>query len=142
MVDLYDVISVDMDYFYQYGQDFTYIANHKRPPMKIGNTNESSEMAFVKGDAIHVPISITHAPRPKNWGTNLRTKQFGHYVRSMLSKEFLSSDMYPSFLNWNKNLRKKVSIYFQASMNQYQFQICNSSHMSKFFGSYFKNSNS
>ena len=99
VVDLYDVISVDMDYFYQYGQDFTYIANHKRPLMKIGNTNDSSEMAFVKGDAIHVPISITHAPRPKNWGTNLRTKQFGHYVRSMLSKEFLSSDMYPSFLN-------------------------------------------
>ena len=99
MVDLYDVISVDMDYFYQYGQDFTYIANHKRPLMKIGTKNDSSEMAFVKGDAIHVPISITHAPRPKNWGTNLRTKQFGHYVRSMLYKEFLSSHMYPSFLN-------------------------------------------
>ena len=54
---------------------------------------------FVKGDLIQVPISITHTPRQKNWGTNLRTQQTGHFLRSMVSKQYLSSDTYPNFLN-------------------------------------------
>ena len=33
VVDLYEVITVDIDYFFEYGQEFTYIANHKRPQL-------------------------------------------------------------------------------------------------------------
>ena len=95
MVDLYEVISVDMNYFFQYGQEFTYSANHKRPPLSNAN---ASELIFVKGDLIHTPLSLTHAPKPKYWGTNLRTQQYGHFLRAMLTKKYSSSDTYPPFI--------------------------------------------
>ena len=95
VVDLYEVISVDMNYFFQYGQEFTYSANHKRPPLSNAN---ASELIFVKGDLIHTPLSLTHAPKPKYWGTNLRTQQYGHFLRAMLTKKYLSSDTYPPFI--------------------------------------------
>lgn len=95
-VDLYEVVSVDISYFFQYGQDANYMANHKRPDQTP--FRNSTELTYVKGDLIHTPLSITHYSRPKHFGKNMRTNIEGHFIRSMTSRVYLFSDTYPTFL--------------------------------------------
>ena len=51
--NLYEVVSVDINYFFQYGQEVWYKANHKRAEQSYkGVTSSAAELAFIKGDDI------------------------------------------------------------------------------------------
>ena len=46
-------MSVDINYFFQYGQEVWYKANHKRAEQSYkGVTSSAAELAFIKGDDI------------------------------------------------------------------------------------------
>jgi hypothetical protein len=91
--ELYELVSVDIAYFFQYGNPVEYTANHKRD---VHPDKKSKELSFVKGDIIHIPLSITRVSEPLETATNLMTKEKGHYVRSMLRRIFMYFKDYPT----------------------------------------------
>ena len=50
--NLYEVVSVDINYFFQYGQEVWYKANHKRAEQTYKGVSNAAELAFIKGDDI------------------------------------------------------------------------------------------
>lgn len=94
--NLHEVISLDIDYFYQYGHQVEYVAKHKRLQGSYKGSNQ--ELTFNKGDVIQLPVVITTANIARNTGTNLRTGSKGHFIKSMLSRRYLISETYPSFM--------------------------------------------
>ena len=91
--NLYEVISLDINYFFQYGHEVEYKAIHKRIAKK------KDDLSYIKGDIIQVPISTTSQHVPLHTGTNLRTNETGHFARSSVQKKFLVSNTYPLFLS-------------------------------------------
>ena len=96
--NLYEVVSMDINYFFQYGHEKLYTANHKRPHQDY-NGFENTELIYTKNDNIQVPLSIARINVPFHTGTNLRTGKNGHFIRSMLSKKHLESEDYPNFFD-------------------------------------------
>ena len=61
---LYEVVSLDMDYFLQYGNEVDYVAQSRVVDIE-------DQLAMQSGDQIKVDICFLGCKRPSNIGTNL-----------------------------------------------------------------------
>lgn len=97
VADLYEVVTLDMDYFFQYGNSVDYMATSSFQP------EAPNELLLHKGDIIHVDACFLHCKTPHNSGTNMQTNQSGHFLRSKVERLYQVSDKY---LHNNQDLNK------------------------------------
>ena len=86
--NLYEVITLDMDYFFMYGSDMRYKV------IKDSIHSDESELKLIQGDQIHVDTCYMGCKTPHNTGTNLRTSIFGHFLRSKVTRMYNLTDKY------------------------------------------------
>lgn len=79
---LYEVISLDMDYFFQYGNDIDYVTLREHSNFQLG-------------DNIKVEKCFIGCKTPKHYGTNVNNNQSGPFTRSKVKRLYLTSHKYP-----------------------------------------------
>jgi hypothetical protein len=98
--DLYEVISLDMDYFLKYGNAVDYIATSNMEPIKNGGPlHMPLQCSLQIGDEIHVDTCYLRCKTPHNTGKNNRTQKYAKFIRSKVKRVYLLSDKYPLPLN-------------------------------------------
>jgi hypothetical protein len=83
-------------YFLQNERGYEYIADHDRIVLK----NSPNELEFAKGDEIETKrVRTWKNLQPAYLGAKHSKEKKKHFLHSAMSRKYLPSDNYPSFLN-------------------------------------------